>query len=101
MLHKVLGNLYILCTAANPPYTLYADGEHDDTLALQALLLGKHYMVRNFHLVDISPYGFNGNYRSFLVSDTLHVRNPAKGYILQNCSFRTTRPLDTVIKIGG
>ena len=63
-------------------YILYADGEHDDTEALQAYIDGKPVYFRDGERADLTRRG-----GMFSVSDTLYLRRD-DGPGIVNCSFR-------------
>ena len=66
----------VLCAAVAPLIdtrpTLWADGEHDDSEALQALFDGLPFRVARAELVDAQGGSLVGG--TYLVGSTLHIR---------------------------
>jgi hypothetical protein len=67
--------------------TLWGDGEHDDTEALQALLDGKP-IIRDGVLLEPDGHGIRLIGGVYQVSDTLHIRTPRTH--IYNAHFRAT-----------
>ncbi len=73
--------------------TLYGDGVHDDTVALQALFDRKPVRIEGQIVADVQEGMLQGG--DFVISDTIHIRTP--GWLIRDVrlSWKAPRLLDS------